>query len=277
MNREAHPFSPPFADFKKKRIHLGSGGDQVAYTYPLSSGTGVIKEAKGLPLGRVLRGIFGNEADYLKRFELATYKQSDFQTMKGIFGEYLLDTRYVYGHSSVDASPTIYAVQPRRIEGVTLNTVSQQEKAELIAADPSFRQQMLEIMWGAKKTMTVLGEFPDIFEGNLIREAGTGRVYMIDPHSPSFFHDYIRGKGGALLGIHFYRTFHRTQHAVLRNWENMLQPTESEVRRLNQALALDPHRYEDAIEDVHSSGNVLLASVKTFIKNREVHRPATAR
>jgi hypothetical protein len=198
----------------------------------------VLKEAKSPEENNLPIAI--NTKEYLQQ------KETDYKELKNIFGDYLLDTEFFLAPSKNDPEKIVSYAAQRKIEGKTLSAL--REEQEKYLNDPAFRNQIKSIIWLTKKAFLERGLLIDLYAPNIMREEKSGRLFVVDPGSPTLVQEFLESPQGDVRER--AQKYFRDKIETINRWEALLKLSEEEKEELNKEFGIDEKIYKEKIEQI---------------------------
>lgn len=185
--------------------------------------------------------------DLTETEEYLLKKKKDYDELKGIFGGYLLNTHFFRAPSKNDPEKIVNYAAQRKIKGQVLDDLK--ERNEVIN-DPSFRDQIKDIIWLNKKNFVEKGALIDIHSKNIMREE-TGDLFIVDPGPVTFVKGEL--KAPRENDRRKAENYFRNKFATMRQWEELLEINKEERRSLDEKFGMDESLYYNKMEEYISA------------------------
>ncbi len=259
----------PF-DESNLKSYVGMGKESIVSRFEENGKRYVVKEVNPIDKDLLEEGIIEvkdqDRLEYLKSAQALKSLNEQYQELKEIFGDSLVDTVFVRGHERLTGNPTNYIIQ-REILGQTLREagsgLSKPQREEFVL---KHRDELINIVYRAKRA-TVRFRVPiDTNQANFIIEDETGHIYLVDPGTPRSLRRRLEEnvtkklenstrpvRPAALKGANNIVR----RYTVLDRLEQELKLSEDERHTLDIKYGLDRARYNALKEEVTSWEQIL--------------------
>jgi len=163
------------------------------------------------------------------------------EKLEEIFGkDHFLRAHFVYGKDAEGKEG--YMMVQKRIEGDTMRDLVGEEYSSTKEMIEQNREEYMEIVWGAKKAFIELGVPIDFHDGNMVKEASTGNIVLIDSGFPSEEGSFVFSGEGRRANNALTRAYQRVDR--IKEYEGFLGLGQREVEELNQKYGIDVEAFE---------------------------------
>lgn len=248
IHPESYPFAEPIGDV------IGKGKESIVHEL---GPNWVVKEFNPLDENGELKDPKSYERSQSERYIKEYQETQRVLSQDFVFGDKLLPIQWVLG-TDEKGNPKYFTLQ-KRIESNTLTNTIKNGRDEipdeefirrfklLSETNPVFREEMLELVWGAKRALIETGVFYDFHPGNIAVQRD-GSLKIIDlpnmVHSANLVYSegdkYLRAKHKILGKV-------EKHHDRLQDFEKWLEVTPSEREGLDNKFGTEDNKYEDVV------------------------------